>query len=1033
MNYFKGKSNTNKLLLISISTFALICTVIYFIYSYYAKEQIKQTLLNQLSLQTESAAQILTDSVKRNKDKTTFLYSTPPIQGLTRAIFNDGVDPLDGTTTKEWLTRLETIFSAFIVNYPDIRQIRFISKLNQGRELIRVERRENKVIVFPNELMQSKQDTDYFQALSSMHINEVYISDISLNREYGILEDPIWPTYRVAKAIFDQDYRFFGFIILNIDASSLLEELKNELAQSGFKLYLLNNDGYFIQANRSTLTFGFDLDRPEATWAKLTGNKQIPSQNKAREVLFDKQPHLMYGTQFILSSRDSRTLHIVGGFSPDKIDTLWQEQNQLVITILITLSLIVSIFTVFYQKYLNRIINLYDNQSRYEAIITGSSDAIISIDVNGKVLNWNEAATYIFGLNKELAIAKNINQIIGITHKDNFLNQQLLSNTIKNKQPFTYEVTAKADNQEPMFLSVNLSPIIPHTADTPDSIALLIRDITELKNNEQKIVDHNESLEQQVRQRTHELELATDKAIEANHSKSTFVANISHEIRTPLNGISGMLELIKNDPLTTKQSNYVNLAKVSISSLSVLINDLLNLSKIEAGKIDIELKEFNIVKAISSVIESMSIKSMEKDIELLFDWNNIEHQWVLSDDYRFKQVLVNLIGNAIKFTDKGTIEVHANTSIDESNPQIVNLTISVEDTGVGMTEEQQDMLFQPFTQATKNTDKLYGGTGLGLSISKKLVTLLGGDIKVTSNPDKGSTFTFTIQSKLIPNDNDLLRSPVLRGKKVIFITEHKKAYQAISTQLTRWHADVNLVNQAESQSYLDDAIVTDLIIVEADAYNNALNQWVQYCTENQQCQLILIENSKVEYINSQAHEQNISIAPPLLPYTFLSIIESIFGNKTADSTDSTPLKEKQEQQQFSILVVDDNEINQIVAVGLLEELPLKIQTAYNGQEALDVLNTTKDKFDLILMDCQMPVMNGFKATELIRQEKAGEHNRDIIIIAMTAGAMVNDKDACLKSGMNDFIAKPLDANDFRHKVFSWLDKSKTAHTNNSNG
>ncbi|WP_299270615.1 ATP-binding protein [uncultured Psychrosphaera sp.] len=1017
-------TQNNKLLLFSIGGFALICVVIYVIYSHYTKEQLKTELLDKLTVTINSSVSLMNKSFTKNISNIAFLHSTPPIKGIARALSNDNIDPLDNTTTEQWKRRLAVIFSAFIVNNPDIRQIRYISKLNQGRELVRVERRDNKIIVVPDALLQSKQDSDYYKAIKPLHIDEDYISDISLNREYGVLESPLWPTYRVAHNIFDQDYQFFGFIILNIDATSLLTQMKDTFSQSDFNFYLLDTQGYFISADREALTFGFDLNKPDAIWSKLTNQAPLPNDNKINQLTFDQQKYYMYGSELRLSLRDFRSLNIIGGLSENRLGQIWDQQSKFVIFILITLFIIVTLVTFYYQKYLNKIWSLYDQQSRYEAIIAGSSDAIISVDVTGKILSWNESATYLFGLNDELAFSKNINEVIGVTKKDFLLDEVLLANVINKTQPVSYEITNDTDTDNPVFLSVNLSPVIPHKSDTPASVAVLIRDITESKVNQQKIINHNESLEQEVNQRTQQLEQLAQKAVDANQSKSAFVANISHEIRTPLNGISGMLELINKDLLTDKQTNYIKLAKSSISNLSVLINDLLNLSKIEAGKLDIELDEFNLTQTISAVIETMSIRCMEKNIDLQFDWSNIEHELLVSDDYRFQQVLINLISNAIKFTDKGTILVNAKTIINNANSELVDCVITVQDSGLGMTEDEQEKLFQPFTQATAGTDKQYGGTGLGLSISKKLVKLLGGSINVKSTLNKGSTFTFSIQSKLIKNQISPLFSPKLLGKKVILFSEQIEKYEPLLKQLRRWQAEVHLLNAQQVEQHINNSTDPDLLFIDNNIFHNSTSKWTEYFKTNSNCQLIILENSKSELTSSDVYNDAFFITSPILPYQLLNIIDSIFNTGTANKPENKITKAIDQPNKYSILIVDDNEINQIVAAGLLESLPVEIKTASNGQEALDILNNTSNTFDLILMDCQMPIMDGFEATESIRQGKAGSKNCGTNIIAMTAGAMSGDREACLQSGMNDFIIKPLDGINFRSKISSWLESNK---------
>jgi CheY-like chemotaxis protein len=345
----------------------------------------------------------------------------------------------------------------------------------------------------------------------------------------------------------------------------------------------------------------------------------------------------------------------------------------------------------------------------------------------------------------------------------------------------------------------------------------------------------------------------------------------------------------------------------------------------------------------------------------------------------------------------------------------------VQDTGLGMTAEEQEKLFQPFTQASANTDKQYGGTGLGLSISKKLVKLLGGRIHVTSTLNKGSTFTFSIQSKLIKHQVSPLLSPKLLGKKIILISERSPQYKPLLKQLRRWQAEVYLFNNQQAEQHISNTREPDLLFIDSHMLNNSAEKWNKLCDTNSHCQLIILEDLKSELIAPDIYKGGFFVNTPLLPYQLLNIIDSIFNTGTASKLAENTVKKIDQPNKYSILVVDDNEINQIVAAGLLEALPVEIKTASNGQEALDILNNTSTTFDLILMDCQMPIMDGFAATEAIRQGKAGYENSKISIIAMTAGAMSGDKDACLQSGMNDFIIKPLDGINFRSKVSSWLE------------
>jgi PAS domain S-box-containing protein len=457
-----------------------------------------------------------------------------------------------------------------------------------------------------------------------------------------------------------------------------------------------------------------------------------------------------------------------------------------------------------------------------------------------------------------------------------------ISKALYNQQPTTVTLLNYKKDGTPFYNQLILNPVI----------------------NEEGIVTHIFGLQSDVTEQENAVRYNKQAKIKAEESaqlKSDFLACMSHEIRTPMNGIMGMLSLLLASNLNKEQAHHVSLANSSASSLLTIINDILDFSKIEAGKLDIEPIEFDLPSLLAEVVESMAGKAQEKEVDIVLDTHAIEIETVVADPGRIRQILINLIGNAIKFTDQGRIVVRAILDVRADD---LFFTCSIEDSGIGIEKDRLPLIFESFTQADASTTRRYGGTGLGLAICKQLVELMGGTISVDSTPGVGSTFSFNIILEKVSKDQ-----------------------------------------------------------------------------------------------RSGANKKTIHRRKKGMPQTIPTIDDEV-----------------------RVLLVEDNYTNQVVAEALLKNMGYTVDIVENGEQALVALNETSHtkRYAVILMDCQMPVMDGFEATQKIRQGDAGDFYQGIPIIAMTANAIKNDKENCVNAGMSDYLSKPVDPKILHEKLLIWL-------------
>jgi len=651
------------------------------------------------------------------------------------------------------------------------------------------------------------------------------------------------------------------------------------------------------------------------------------------------------------------------------------------------------------------------------SIVESSDDSIIGTDLDGRILSWNYGAEKLFQYTAEEAIGQRITLLFAEGHQTDHLKS--LEKIRRQERIERFEGIRVRKGGIPIEVSVILSPIRDPLGRL-QGVSAIYRDITASKRADAELMKAKEAAEA------------------ASRAKSTFLATMSHEIRTPMNGILGMTELVLDSELTPDQRDNLDLVHLSAESLLTVINDILDFSKIEAGKLEFESIPFDLRDRLGEIMQTLGFRAHQKGLELIYDVHPDVPSTLSGDPGRLRQILVNLVGNAIKFTEQGQIVLQVEIESVAADKACVHF--SVRDTGAGIPAEQQEKIFEAFSQADQSMTRKYGGTGLGLTICSRFVEMMGGRIWVVSQAGQGSTFHFTanlsVQAPLSEQATPL-HPTGLRNLPVLIVDDNFTNRQVLSGIVAQWgmiptaveggRAAMLALEAAKDSGNPFPLVLLDGQMPEIDGFT--LAKQIQDHPELVRTTIMMLTSADQLGDAMLCRELGISayLVKPVRQSELLNLICKSLQQIPADQPNAKRVRSapRPAGRPFQVLVAEDNMVNQTLARRLLERRGYAITVVGDGRAALAALD--RESFDLVLMDIQMPGMDGFEATAVIRQreESAGTH---IPIVAMTAHAFKGDQERCLAAGMDAYISKPVRQQELYATIEAILGQTRTAKT-----
>ena len=695
---------------------------------------------------------------------------------------------------------------------------------------------------------------------------------------------------------------------------------------------------------------------------------------------------------------------------------------------------------------------LRQSEERMKSILDTAADGIITIDETGLIELFNPAAERIFGFAQKEILGKNIRTLMPAQFPD--AHGESLSRYLRTREKKiigkTLEVVGKRQDGTTFPMELAISEM---KAGTRHAFTGVVRDVTERKRAQEELMIRERELEnnklaqdrnaERLCQVVNELDIAKHGAEDAVRAKGEFLSMMSHEIRTPMNGVIGMMGLLMDTELDIEQRGYAEAVRSSADALLTIINDILDFSKIEAGKLSIEPIPFDMRHLVEDVAEMVGFSTTEEDLDLIVRYDPDAPSALIGDSGRIRQILANLVGNAVKFTKNGHVMMRV--ECQDKTPGDVKLRISVQDTGIGVPEDKIDYIFTKFTQADTSTTRKFGGTGLGLAISKQLVEIMKGEIGANSRLGEGSTFWFTLRlplnTKASPEPGPAAELK-LNGLRVLIVDDNECSGNALAEQISHWGLRADLFTSGEEAlraarnaseagvPYRIALVDQKMPAMDGEAVGKAFK--IDAALRAKTKLVILTRSNSKEEVSSFMEAGFAAyLTKPFRRAQLLEILTFWGTSRNQDfsvgqdaAITLAPSLENPAASSASaeaatrgrILVAEDNVVNQKVAVRMLEKIGCRVDVAANGQEAVEMVKMLP--YHMVLMDCQMPVLDGYEATAAIRRLEGNPAS--IPIVAMTAHAMQGDREKCLAAGMDDYISKPVLVDELRRIVTAYV-------------
>src|SRR3989440_1352818 len=646
-------------------------------------------------------------------------------------------------------------------------------------------------------------------------------------------------------------------------------------------------------------------------------------------------------------------------------------------------------------------------------IVEQSSEAIWTKDLTGIITSWNSGAAAMFGYPPADAVGRALNVGESTAQEEEARMQRLMAG-----EKFSYDARTMTRSGTAIDIQVAVAPLLDQANQWIGSISVA-RDVTQHKRSEEA------------------LRLAREAAESANHAKSSFLARMSHEIRTPMNGVLGMTELLLETGLTSAQRKYAETVQRSGQNLLGIINDLLDFSKIEAGKLELENVDMDLRRRLEDVVDLLAERARAKGLELACSIPANLATHVKGDPLRLGQVLTNLVGNAIKFTEQGSVVIRV-AGLEETAHN-VTLRFEVSDTGAGIGAAAQSHIFEEFAQADGSTTRKHGGSGLGLAISRQLVEMMGGNIYVESVLGTGSTFWFTSRfEKQETQDSRAAPMGMLTGVRALIVESSVINGGILHSQMSNWgmtnrvaatpEQAIDLLAQAAARHAPFDIVIIDLGLPGMDALE--LAGTIRARADMARLRLVMLTHRQVDMQNARDAGIDACLAKPVRQTVLYECLVNVMACQPQEAVAPRDVREPVNTapagSRGNILLVEDNLINQQVALGILQIQGYSVTVVNNGREALDA--HAQGAFDLILMDCHMPEMDGFEATREIRGRERSSIGKRVPIIALTANAMAQDREECLNTGMDDHLSKPFSMQTMQDMLNRWMPQAPSTQS-----